>query len=150
MTSFTQCNNFDIISTASCVVHSFLLLGSYLMYGYSTNCLSSILLFAIIWFPITLLPKTFYKLLHKNLYMALSISSMYISRNWIIVTYGKCMFKIFRFGFQSISKHFTYPSAVQETFSCPIYLSALDFLFQILTILMNMKLNFIMIFTIVY
>lgn len=149
MTSFTQCNNFVIICTASCVVHSFLLLGSYLMYGYSTNCLSSILLFVIIWFPVMLSPMTFYKLLHKNLYVAVSISSMYTSRNWIIVTYRKCMFKIFRFGFQSRSNQLTYPPAVQEAFSCPIYLSAFDFLFQILTILMNMKLIFIMIFTFV-
>ena len=93
MTSFTQCNNFVIICTASCVVHSFLLLGNYLMYGYSTNCLSSILLFVIIWFPVMLSPMTFYKLLHKNIYVAVSISSMYTSRNWIIVTYRKCMFK---------------------------------------------------------
>ena len=54
MISFTKCNNFDIICTDSWVVHFFLLLGSYLMYGYSTHCLSSIILFVIIWFPIVI------------------------------------------------------------------------------------------------
>ena len=97
-----------------------------------------------------LLQITFYKVLHKNLYASVSISLKYTSRNWIVVTYGKYVFKIFRFGFQSRSNHFTFPPAVKEASSCPTCLSALDFLFQIFIMLMDIKLNFIMIFIFTY
>lgn len=83
--------------------------------------------------------------MHKNLYVSVSISPKHT-----VVTYGKYMFKIFRFGFQSRSNHFTFPPAVKEASSCPTCLSALDFLFQIFIMLMDIKLNFIMIFIFTY